>query len=105
MTGTTHYTSMDVARQLVSVLVVLALVVGFAWFMRRQTGFIRPRLFGSRQSVIRVLQRVALTPQHSLHIVSLGDCTVILGAGPNGITILRELGTQRADAPGQRGSV
>ena len=105
MTARAHYTSMDVARQLVSVLVVLALVVGFAWFMRRQAGFVRPRLFGSRQSAIRVLHRVALTPQHSLHIVVLGDSTVILGAGPNGITILRELGTQPADVPEQRGSL
>jgi flagellar biogenesis protein FliO len=84
---------MDSVSQLLAVAFVLALL-GVAVWRLRGTRPASSRLWPrARGGQIRVIERVSLTPQHSLHLVSLGSEILLLGAGPGGIELLR----QRAD--------
>jgi flagellar biogenesis protein FliO len=58
-------------------------------------GFSLPFQFrkSSKQSLLRSIGRLPLTPQHSLHLVEVGSRQVLVGVSPSGIAIL--------DAPSQ----
>jgi hypothetical protein len=42
------------------------------------------------------LERLALSPQHTLHLVRAGRAVVLLACSPQGCQILRELGPESA---------
>ncbi len=44
----------------------------------------RLRLGVSRPKEIRVIERVALSPQHSLHLVNVRDDVFLIGVSPSG---------------------
>jgi flagellar biogenesis protein FliO len=57
----------------------------------------RPR----RGTRLELLERVALGPQHGLHLVRLGDEEILIGRSPSGLTVLsrrprREAGEEGA---------
>ena len=92
MTPFGHYQNVDTARQLVSVASVLGLLLLVLYLLRRYRG--NGALFqfrAARGSLVRVVERIALTPQHSLHVVTIGDETVILAAGPGGVRVVRKV--------------
>lgn len=62
---------------------LLFLVAGAAWLWTRQRGL--PGIQRNRSAgPVQVLQRVPLTPQHSLHLVRAGDETVWIVTHPHG---------------------
>jgi flagellar biogenesis protein FliO len=78
-------------QQSLAVLLVLALLLAALWLLRRQglatyglaagvTGTGR-RNSGRR---LRVIERLALTPQHSLHLVAVGDQIIVFATSPAG---------------------
>ena len=77
-------------QQAISVVLVLCLLGGTLWWLRRkgmaQLAFKAPGM-GRRKS-IQVLERLALTPQHSLHLVKVDDRTMLIAASPAGCSIL-----------------
>lgn len=81
---------MESIQQALAVVLVLGLLGGTLWWLRRkgmaQFGFKTPGA-GKRKS-IRVIERTALTPQHSLHLVKVADRTVLIAASPAGCSIL-----------------
>ena len=81
---------MESIQQALSVLLVLGLLGGTLWWLRRrgmaQFAFRTPGT-GRRKS-IQVLERMALTPQHSLHLVRVADRTMLIAASPAGCSIL-----------------
>jgi flagellar biogenesis protein FliO len=81
---------MESIQQALSVILVLALLGGTLWWLRRrgmaQFAFRTPGT-GKRKS-IQVVERMALTPQHSLHLVRVADRTMLIAASPAGCSIL-----------------
>lgn len=81
---------MESIQQALSVLLVLALLGGTLWWLRRRgmAQFVMRAPGSGRRKSIQVLERTALTPQHSLHLVRVADRTVLIAASPAGCSIL-----------------
>jgi flagellar biogenesis protein FliO len=81
---------MENVSQFLSVALVLGLLGLAAWrFRSPRVG--SARLWARRgDGRMRVLERVVLTPHHSLHLVSIGGNLLLLGAGPSGIELIRQ---------------
>jgi len=81
---------MESIQQALGVILVLGLLGGTLWWLRRrgmaQFAFRAPGT-GRRKS-IQVLERMALTPQHSLHLVRVAERTMLIAASPAGCSIL-----------------
>ena len=81
---------MEMVRQLASVLFVLGLLGFLLWVLRRrnlaQFRFRAPR--GRKRKVLERLERLPLSPQHSLYLVRIGDRVVVLAAHSAGCTLL-----------------
>jgi flagellar biogenesis protein FliO len=83
---------MESIEQALSVLLVLALLGGTLWWLRRKgvAQFALKRAAAGKRKSIQVVERLALTPQHSLHLVKLEDRTMLIAASPGGCSILSE---------------
>jgi flagellar biogenesis protein FliO len=77
------------ARDLLSVVAVLALLGAALWALRRGVGARLPGAFGKSRS-IETLQRIALTPQHSLHLVRIHGRELLVATHPQGCALLLE---------------
>jgi flagellar biogenesis protein FliO len=90
-----------VIQQVLAVFAVMALMIGLLqWLRRRGVANLRTGL-GRRRSGRRLelLERLPLTPQHSLHVVRMDGRSLLIGVSPSGCALL-ESGT--ADArPGE----
>ena len=59
------------------------------WAMKRK-GWARVRNRGSRdpQTRLEVIDRLMLTPHHSVHLIRVADRTLLVGLSPNGCNLL-----------------
>jgi flagellar biogenesis protein FliO len=77
-------------QQIITVLAVMALMIGMLQWLRRRgvahlrTGLVR-RKAGRR---LELLERLPLTPQHSLHIVRMDGRSLLIGVSPSGCALL-----------------
>jgi hypothetical protein len=83
---------MDVLRQVFSVLLVFSLLGTVLWFLRRGgrvsfQGLARTRVQGNTSSMIAV-ERLALTPQHTLHLVRIHGREVLVATHPQGCSVI-----------------
>jgi flagellar biogenesis protein FliO len=81
---------MDAMQPALAVLLVLGLLGGGLYCLRAKglarfsgKGFGRP---AARQ--MQTLERLVLTPQHSLHLVSVGGRIVLVAVSPGGCTVV-----------------
>jgi flagellar biogenesis protein FliO len=76
-------------QQVLAVFLVLALLLAALWLARRK-GFasLRLPLVRSAGGVrnMQVVERVTLSAQHSLHLVSLGGRLIVVGVSPAGLS-------------------
>jgi flagellar biogenesis protein FliO len=81
---------MEAIQQVLSVFLVLALLGGTVWWLRRKglAVFAVKPSGGRTTKSLKVIERLALTPQHSLHLVRIGDRTMLVAASPGGCSIL-----------------
>ena len=81
---------MEWSEQLLAVTAVLGLLCVSLWFLKRKgwarTSFRRPARAG--QPRLEVIDRLSLTPQHSLHLIRLADRTLLVGLSPQGCNLL-----------------
>jgi len=81
---------MEVFQQFLMVLIVLGLLCGALWALKRKgwvrTGLRRKREKGTPR--LEVIDRLPLTQHHSLHLVRLADRTLLIGLSPNGCNLL-----------------
>jgi len=74
-------------QQFLAVFLVLALLIAALWLMRRK-GFASVRFPLVRSAgasrKMQVVERVTLSAQHSLHLVSLGGQLIVVGVSPGG---------------------
>jgi len=79
---------MDVIEQTLAVALVLGLLLGALWWLRRR-GFAVPVL--ARRSAGRrmeCLERLPLGPQQALYLVRLGDAELLVALGPGRCSLL-----------------
>jgi len=82
---------MSMGDQLASVLGVLAILIAVLLLLSRK-GALRLNFGGrngSRTKKLEVVERLPLTPQHSLHLVRLADRLILLGVSPAGCNLLQ----------------
>ena len=80
---------MELLQQFAAVALVFALLGSALWVLQRKRGLsipggpfisLTPRRGGPRQ--LEVVERVALSPQHSLALVRVNGAMVLVGTGP-----------------------
>ena len=89
---------MDAIQPIAAVALVLTLLGGALFFLKKRgaASFHLPGS-GSRRAGPRrmeVIERVALGPQHALHMVRVGDRTVVVATAPSSCQLLCETDTE-----------
>jgi hypothetical protein len=86
---------MDVLRQVFSVLLVFSLLGAVLWGLRRggkisfRAVFARRGTQGHTKSMV-ALERLALTPQHTLHRLQVNGREVLIATHPQGCTVVTQ---------------
>jgi flagellar biogenesis protein FliO len=95
-------------QQFLAVFLVLALLLAALWLLRRKgSAAVSPGLWrplggkaGAKQML--VIERVALTAQHSLHLVAVDGRRIVVGVSPSGCSPIAMLpGPEAERGPGQ----
>jgi flagellar biogenesis protein FliO len=85
---------MESTQQFLGVLFVLSLLGGTLWWLRSKGlarfGINMPGGSG-RQRSMKVVERLPLTPQHSLHLVEVAGRTILIATSSSGCAILDHL--------------
>ena len=80
---------MQEVQQFLGVLLALALLGGTLWWLRNKgMAQLSIKRAGGKGRSIQVMERLALTPQHSLHLVRVEGRTLLIAASPGGCSIL-----------------
>lgn len=82
---------MEVIQQMAAVAVVLLLLGATLWALRRR-GFAGVTL-GKKSAGRRLecLERLPLGPQHTLHLVRVGETELLLALSPSGCSLLERV--------------
>lgn len=94
----TGLSGMDMLRFLGSMLLVLALLGGMLWGLKRlQSGALRP---GGAARQLQVVEAVSVGPRQKIALVRVGNREVLVGVSPGQITALGHwpAGTSHASA-------
>jgi flagellar protein FliO/FliZ len=76
---------MDVFRAVGGLVLVLALLGGFLWMLRRMQTGLRPGGLARRMQVLEV---VSVGPRQKIALVRVGEREVLVGVSPNQLTAL-----------------
>ena len=81
---------METVQQICAVLVVLGLLAGSLYWLRSRgmAQFTGAGIGRGGKRRMQPLERLALTPQHSLHLVNVGGRVLLIAAGPGGCSLL-----------------
>jgi hypothetical protein len=94
---------MDLLQPIAAITIVLGLLAAALLLLKKRgaatfslpgqisgrfTGAITGRLSSSGQRKLEVLERVALGPQHSIHLVRVGERQVLIGTSPSSCQVL-----------------
>ena len=81
---------MDVLEQITMVFVVFAVLGTLLWVLRRKgiATFRFPRKASGNGKQLEVIERLPLTPSHSVHLIRAGNRTLLVGVAPGGCTLL-----------------
>jgi flagellar biosynthetic protein FliO len=82
---------MEVVQQTMAVMLVLALLGGSLWWLRRRgfAGLTAARRGGERR--MECLERLPLGPQHMLLLVRVGETELLLASSPAGCSLIQTL--------------
>lgn len=82
----------DLVQPLGAVILVLGLLVATLYFLRRHGvasftggGAFRPQ---SRERHMKVVERMALGPQHALHLVRVGERMILISTSPGSCQLI-----------------
>lgn len=89
---------MDIVRQSLAITFVFALLGAALWFLRKKGATRFPRRQSDR-GLLESLAKLALSGQHSIHLVRAGDRELVLGVHPSGVTLLADLGHGQTRQP------
>ena len=80
---------MDIVRQILAVVFVFALLWVALWLLRRK-GTVRIGTRKGEPPRIESRGKLALSAQHSLHLIRVADREVLVGLHPSGFTVICE---------------
>jgi len=80
---------METVRQVASVLAVFAILGAVLWLLRRG-GLASLRGWRQQSKSLESIERLALTPQHALHLVKIQGRELVVATHPQGCTLLLE---------------
>jgi flagellar biosynthetic protein FliO len=84
----------DFVKMVFILALVIGLILGFVWFMRRIQG-----QGSAADSPIKVLHSQTLGGSRSLQVVEIGSDILLLGVSDSGVTVVKDLtGSETADA-------
>ena len=90
---------MESLGQMLGVGAVLVLFMGTLWWLRKR-GLVRVALPIRRASRrLESLDRLALAPQHVLHLVRFHDRALLLAASPGGCVLLEQVPMEHLGTP------
>ena len=81
---------MDVIRQSLAITFVFLLLWAALWFLRKKRG-ISFSTGRSNKGLIESRGKLALSAQHAVHLVRIGDRELVLAVHPSGIAVLCDL--------------
>lgn len=91
---------MELLEQLTMVFFVLALLGGMLWVLRGKGmasfRFARKNARPGRQ--LEMIERLPLTPNHSVHLIRAGNRTLLIGVAPGGCTLLERSESEASPA-------
>jgi len=94
---------MDGIGQAAAVALVLALLAGTLWWLRRR-GFAGVLPSGRiRGRKLECLERLPLGAQHALHLVRLGDTALLVASYPGGCRLVQSVPCRDIDGPREAG--
>jgi flagellar biogenesis protein FliO len=103
---------MDIVRQSLAITLVFALLWAALWFLRKKgalrggfplrAGFGRGR---ARRGPLELRAKLALSAQHSVHLVRIGERELVLALHPCGVTLLSTIEPVAFGAPVNRAIV
>jgi flagellar biogenesis protein FliO len=79
---------MDMIPQFVAIAGVLGALFLAVWALKRKGWARISRPASSLDRPLEVVDRLVLTPHHSLHLVRMADRTLLIGLSPNGCNLL-----------------
>ena len=88
----------DMYRQFFGVLLVLGILVA-ALYLLKQRGIARftgIRRLGGPERIMKVVERIPLTPQHTMHLVQIGQRRVLISSSPGSCQLITEISEQDA---------
>jgi flagellar biogenesis protein FliO len=100
---------MEWIGQMTAVVGVLGLLLAALWWLRRR-GFAQvAAILPARARRLERLERLALSPQHTLHLVRLGETALLVAASPAGCSLIRslpwaDLGRSHSSSAGREGA-
>jgi len=82
---------MELVRELAAVGGVLTLLVATLWLLRRRgfAGLLPVQRTAAKR--LECLERLSLGPQHTLHLVRMGDTALLLASTPAGCALVQSL--------------
>jgi flagellar biogenesis protein FliO len=86
----------DMYRQLWGVLGVLGILVT-ALYLLKQRGIARftgIRKLGGADRIVKVVERIPLTAQHTMHLVQIGHRRVLISSSPGSCQLITEISEQ-----------
>jgi flagellar biosynthetic protein FliO len=87
---------MELVQELAAVGAVLSLLAATLWWLRRRgfAGILPAKRDAGRR--LECLERLSLGPQHTLHLVRVGDMALLLASTPTGCALIQSLPSHQA---------
>ena len=89
---------MEVFQQMAAVAAVLLLLVATLWALRRRgfAGMALPKRVAGRR--LESLERLPLGPQHTLHLIRVGETELLLALSPSGCALVESFARPTTEA-------
>ena len=79
---------MEAIREISGVAAVLGLLGAMLWLLRRRGLVVTGPLGRSRSRQLECVERLALGPQHAIHLVRLGDRGLLIACSASGCALV-----------------
>ena len=88
---------MELVPQVLAVAAVMALLGGTLWWLRRRGFTTITKGAGLRR--MECIERLALSPQHTLHLVRMGRTVMVVASSPSGCSLVQNVAAGEIDSP------